>query len=396
VVIYGAAQDITERKDAESQRDATLEALRMSEARYRAVVEDQTELICRFQPDGNLLFVNETYCRFFGISYDELIGSSFIPMMSEEERAKFAELASSLSPQEPVITIEHLSTLPSGEGRWVQWTTRAVFDVRGQLAELQSVGHDITEGRGTEETLRQRTLALQARNEELDAFVHTVAHDVKHPLTLMISFAELLMERFNTVPAEKALQYLGAIARNGQKMVRTIDELLLLSRAAVEDVELEPLDMASIVAEARFRLADTLEAYQAEIDCPDTWPVALGYGPWIEIVWYNYLSNAIQYGGLPPRVELGADVLVDDTIRFWVRDNGPGLSEEEQARLFAPFTRLERSRSRGHGLGLSIVKRIMNKLEGQVGVESTGLPDQGCTFFFSLPASRKSIGEDES
>jgi PAS domain S-box-containing protein len=396
VSVYGAAEDITERKQAESQRDAMLEALRLSEARCRAVVEDQTELICRFQPDGTLIFVNEAYCRYFGMQSEEMIGSSFIPMMSDEERATFAKLVSSLSPDKPVITVEHRSMLASGEGRWLQWTTRAVFDVHGQLAEIQSVGRDITERRRTEDTLRQRTLELQARNEELDAFAHIVAHDVKHPLTLMISFAELLMEQVDTVPAEKALQYLGAIARNGRKMSQIIDELLLLSRLPRDDVELEPLDMAYIVAEAQFRLTDMIEQYQAKIDCPDTWPVALGYGPWIEVVWVNFLSNAIQYGGRPPRIELGADLLGDDTIRFWVRDHGPGLSAEEQARLFAPFTQLRDSQARGHGLGLSIIRRIMNKLGGQVGVESEGLPDQGCTFFFSLPASRESTRGDDS
>jgi signal transduction histidine kinase len=324
-----------------------------------------------------------------------MIGKSFVPMMSEEARAAFAELVPSLSPANPVATVEHLSTLASGESRWLQWTTRAFFDAHDQLAELQSVGRDITERRGTEETLRQRTHALQARNEELDAFAHTVAHDVKHPLTLMISFAEALIERFHTVAADKALRYLAAIARNGRKMDKTIDELLLLSRVRHDDVEMVPLDMASVVAEARSRLAGLIEEYQAEIHYPDTWPVALGYAPWIEIVWYNYLSNAIQYGGLPPRAELGADVSEDDTIRFWVRDNGPGLSAEEQARLFSPFVQLRSSRAKGHGLGLSIVRRIMSKLQGQFGVESTGLPDQGCTFFFSLPASRQPIGEDE-
>ena len=287
VGIYGAALDITERKDAERQRDATLEALRMSEARYRAVVEDQTELICRFQPDGTRVFANEAYCRFFGKRLEEIIGKSFVPLMSEEARTAFAKLVPSLSPANPVGTVEHLSTLASGERRWLQWTTRAFFDAHGQLAELQSVGRDITEMRRTEETLRRRTRALQARNEELDAFAHTVAHDVKHPLALMISFAEALMERFHTVPAEKALRYLAAIARNGRKMDRTIDELLLLSRVRHDEAEMVPLDMASIVAEAQSRLADLIEEYQAEIHRPDTWPVALGHGPWIEIVWYN-------------------------------------------------------------------------------------------------------------
>ncbi len=386
VRICGAAEDITERKQAEFERDEMLEALRLSEARYRAVVEDQTELICRFQPDGTLIFVNEAYCRFFGKRCEEMIGNSFIPMMSDEERAKFAGLVSSLSPGKPVITVEHLSTLTSGETRWLQWTTRAVFDLQGQPVELQSVGRDVTDRRRTEETLRQRTLALQALNEELDAFAHTVAHDVKHPLTLMISFAELLMDQFDEIPAEKALRYLHAIARNGRKMDTIVDELLLLSRMPHDEVEMEPLDMACIVAEAQSRLADMIEEYQAQIDGPDTWPVALGHGPWIEVVWYNYLSNAIQYGGLPPRVELGADGLADGTIRFWVRDNGPGLSAGEQARLFVPCTQLRGSPGKGHGLGLSIVRRIMSKLEGQAGVESTGRPGQGCTFFFSLPA----------
>jgi len=81
-----------------------------------------------------------------------------------------------------------------------------------------------------------------------------------------------------------------------------------------------------------------LEEYQGEVIWPDTWPVALGYGPWVEEVWVNYLSNAIKYGGQPPRVELGATVQVDGMVCFWVRDNGRGLTPEEQARLFTPFT----------------------------------------------------------
>ena len=382
-------KELSERLQAEA-------ALRESQARFQAVVEDQTELICRFQPDGTRVFANEAYCRVFGKRLEEIIGKSFVPLMSEEARTAFAKLVPSLSPANPVGTVEHLSTLASGERRWLQWTTRAFFDAHGQLAELQSVGRDITEMRRTEETLRRRTSALQARNEELDAFAHTVAHDVKHPLALMISFAEALMERFHTVPAEKALRYLAAIARNGRKMDRTIDELLLLSRVRHDEAEMVPLDMASIVAEAQSRLADLIEEYQAEIHRPDTWPVALGHGPWIEIVWYNYLSNAIQYGGLPPRAELGAEVSEDDTFRFWVRDNGPGLSAEEQAQLFAPFVQLKNSHAKGHGLGLSIVKRIVNRFEGRFGVESKGLPDQGCTFFFSLPAATKPMREDES
>ena len=118
----------------------------------------------------------------------------------------------------------------------------------------------------------------------------------------------------------------------------------------------------------------------------------MGYGPWVGQVWINYLSNAIKYGGQPPRVELGADQIVDPAtnqplVRFWVRDYGPGLTPEEQARLFRSFTRLDRIPTRGYGLGLSVVRRIVEKLGGEVGVESEGLPGKGSMFSFTLPGA---------
>jgi signal transduction histidine kinase len=113
----------------------------------------------------------------------------------------------------------------------------------------------------------------------------------------------------------------------------------------------------------------------------------LGYGPWVEEVWANYVSNAIKYGGTPPRVEVGATSLPDGMVRFWVRDNGPGIAPENQARLFAEFERLQ-TKAEGHGLGLSIVKRIVQRLGGQVGVESQA--GQGSTFSFTLPSEELS------
>ena len=101
----------------------------------------------------------------------------------------------------------------------------------------------------------------------------------------------------------------------------------------------------------------------------------------------NYVSNAIQHGGQPPRVQLGADVQTDGMVRFWVRDNGQGIPRQEVGRLFAPFTRLNQVRAKGHGLGLSIVRRIVEKLGGQVGVESE--LGKGSSFFFTLPAEKR-------
>jgi signal transduction histidine kinase len=240
------------------------------------------------------------------------------------------------------------------------------------------------------EALRGYATELEARNADLDAFAHTVAHDLNNPLTRIIGFAGILEEELETLSQEDVRRYLHTIAQAAHKMRIITDELLLLSSVRLEEIELEPLDMAEIVSEVLNRLAYQIELHQAEIVVPESWPVALGYSTWIEEVWVNYISNAIKYGGRPPRVELGATDGADGTVRFWVRDNGYGLTRDEQARLFTPFTRLDKVSATGHGLGLSIVRRIMEKLGGKAGVESkVGL---GSLFTFTLPGIDLSSG----
>jgi signal transduction histidine kinase/CheY-like chemotaxis protein len=235
------------------------------------------------------------------------------------------------------------------------------------------------------ETMRQQTIELQARNEDLNAFAHTVAHDLKTPLGVIIGYADVLMGDFAELLAgeEEAVYYLQAIAKNGRKMSNIIGELLLLAEIRRTEVQREQIDMAIVVSEALQRLTFLIEETHAEIALPDTWPKAAGYSPWIEEVWVNYLSNGIKYGGQPPRLELGAEAQDGGFVRFWVRDNGPGVSPEDQTRLFTPFTQLEQVRVTGHGLGLSIVRRIVEKLDGVVGVKSEA--GKGSTFSFTLP-----------
>jgi signal transduction histidine kinase len=107
----------------------------------------------------------------------------------------------------------------------------------------------------------------------------------------------------------------------------------------------------------------------------------------VEEVWANYVSNALKYGGNPARLELGSDPPLDNQVRFWVRDNGNGILPEMHPRLFLPFTRLPQAHATGHGLGLSIARRIIDKLGGQVGVISDGVPGRGSLFYFTLPAA---------
>ncbi len=229
--------------------------------------------------------------------------------------------------------------------------------------------------------------SLAARNAELDAFAHTVAHDLKNALNTIMGHAELLSTDLDTLPMDIIAFSSRAISRMSHKMNNIIEELMLLAGVRNQPVTAQPLDMAAVVAEAFQRLEYLVREGRAEISQPATWPIALGYGPWVEEIWVNYVSNAIKYGGAAnnqPRVELGATPLDDGYVQFWVRDNGHGLSAEEQARLFTQFERLDQVHATGHGLGLSIVKRIVEKLGGQVGV--TSQIGVGSQFSFTLPA----------
>jgi two-component system sensor histidine kinase/response regulator len=237
-----------------------------------------------------------------------------------------------------------------------------------------------------EQALRQRIMVLEARIEDLEAFARNVAHTLQTPVGHMTLLAELLKEECLGEPPNEEIDHcLNLILKNGLKMKTLIDGLFLLTGVCKKNVEMTPLDMASIVAEAQEQLTFLIKGCQAEISAPVTWPKALGYRPWVEEVWVNYLSNAIKYGGRPPRLELGATVLEAGEVRFWVRDNGPGLTPEEQAQLFTPFTRFNPHRADGYGVGLSIVRSIVERLGGQVRVESQ--VGGGSTFTFTLPVS---------
>lgn len=235
------------------------------------------------------------------------------------------------------------------------------------------------------ETVKSLNTELQARNEELDAFAHTVAHDLRNPLNIILGYAELLNRRI--LPEDSlGIQAAQGLLRSAMKMADIINALLLLAGVRQQALpKFTPVDMSQVVQEALKRLGIVLERTQAEIVLPDHWPTVWSYAPWLEEVWVNYIDNALKYGGQPPRVELGATLLPDDRVRFWVRDNGPGMSQEQQAHLFIPFQRLGSHTAEGHGLGLSIVRRIMDRLGGEAGVESA--PGEGSTFFFTLSAA---------
>ncbi len=139
----------------------TEEALVNSEQLYRAIVEDQTEFICRFRPDGAISFVNEAFCRFFGKKREELLWTRYRPTPPEDQRMIKAALRS-LNPQNPVIHVELRTERPDGEIRWMQWTNRAIYDGAGNLVEHQAVGRDITDRKRSDLQIRESRNMLRA------------------------------------------------------------------------------------------------------------------------------------------------------------------------------------------------------------------------------------------
>ncbi|MDX1907289.1 MAG: hybrid sensor histidine kinase/response regulator [Bacteroidia bacterium] len=249
---------------------------------------------------------------------------------------------------------------------------------------LESLPTVISHAIRNQELLREREAEYAARERlitELNAFAGNVAHDLKNPL-YSLQAVTLVLEDVIDDP-EKRARSLTAIRDTVGKMSNIIDELLLLATLRHDQVPVRKVDMQAVVSVALDRLQISVAARKALVSCQQDMPPARGYPSWVEEVWVNYISNALKYGGMPPVIHIGCEAQADGFIRYWVADNGQGLTLEEQSRLFQPFSRLEKVNARGHGLGLSIVRQIMEKLGGRAGVIS--VPGVGSRFYFDLP-----------
>lgn len=233
---------------------------------------------------------------------------------------------------------------------------------------------------------------------ELDAYAHTVAHDLKNPLSNIILLAEMVTMFENEDLSEHILERITSIHDNAEKMNEIIDALLTFARIRrASDVELVTLDSQHIVESVLKRYQGKIAERMALIQRPQTWHAARGHAAWVEEIWANYISNAIKYGGETPLIKLGSDLQDDGMVRFWVKDNGAGMTEEQAHSLFTPSKRLEQHQNiEGHGFGLSIVQRIVERLGGTVGVDSVA--GMGSTFYFTLPAapSENTLSDDET
>jgi PAS domain S-box-containing protein len=369
-LMYCVIVDVTDRNLIE-------DALRSRELQYRRLVELMQEGLVVHDSQNVNTYVNDKLTEMLGYSREDLMGHLITDFMTEDNAIIVNE--QSKKHLQGMSTKYELAFIHKNEQPvYVLVASTPIIDDDGIMTGSFSVITDISEQKFAEDLLRQS-------NAELDAFAQTVAHDLKSPIAVVMGFANVLETEFASLSDNELKDYLRSMARTSDKMITIIDELLLLSEMRnIDEVSVDEVDMAQVVQGALERLDFMSEQYGATIIVPpaDSWILIQSHGQWIEEVWVNYISNAIKYGGQPPQVEMGC-IDEGDRIRFWVKDNGRGIPEESLDEIFMPFTRLEQVRIKGHGLGLSIVQRIINKLGGDVAIDS--VLNEGSVFSFLLP-----------
>jgi PAS domain S-box-containing protein len=358
--------ELVERKQIE-------EALRHSEARYRAIVEDQTELICRFKPDGTLTFVNDAYCRYFDKQKSELIGQKFLPTMPSQDRALISKNFRSLSQGHPTNTYEHRILLPSGEVRWQQWSDRALFDEQGNFIECQAVGRDITQLKQAEDDIR---LALEKEKElsELrSSFVSLVSHEFRTPLTVIQSSTDLLSHYHHRWSDEKKLTHFGRITSSVKHMTQLLDDVLTIGKAEAGQLKFEPspIDLLAFCNELVESLQLSASPHYAinfvgQCNCTNSQmdKKLLGH------IFTNLLSNAIKYSPQGGSVQFNL-LCTSSSAVFRIQDTGIGIPSKDIEKVFESFGRASNVGTiPGTGLGLAIAKKCVDLHGGEITVES--------------------------
>jgi len=351
-------------------------------------VDQSSNAIIITDIDGDIEYTNQKFTEISGYSKEEIIGKNPSFLNSGKHNKEFYT--------------ELWKTIKSGEtwkGEFHNKTKDNILyhekssitplkDDKGNIINYLGIKEDITHRKMLEEHAKLQYLQLEEQNRDLNSFSHTVAHDLKNPLARIISFAHFLLDDFNIIHEDEKIQFLNAIVKGGENAIQIINSLLLFASVRKKNVKTEKLQMSIIIRNTIERLTDLIDEKEATIILPENWPDVLGYPDWVEETWVNYLSNALKYGGSKPQIEFGyslrkGGIAQENHIRFWIKDSGPGISKQNQNLLFEKFERLEQVNITGHGLGLSIVKSIINKLNGEVGVESK--LGNGSTFYFTLP-----------
>jgi len=378
-----------------SNRERLTAQLRESESRYRSVVESQTELICRWLPNGTLTFVNNAYCQYFGTKRDELIGKTFLPLIPEEDRDIVHDHIATLNPDHPATTFEHRVIGKDGDIRWQRWTNLASFDEQGRINEYQSVGNDVTDRRQAEievqnyrahleELVAERTAELQAKNLELEAFSYSIAHDLRTPLRAVTSFSQILLSDAEAKLNDDEKDSINRIITAGKYMAQLIDDILGLAHVVRNEMYFESVNISALCREAAIRLQ------QADPKHCVRWNIQNGLCVWgdhkaLAVMINNLLENAWKFTRQSSAacIEFGAAQDQGEHV-YYIKDNGVGFDMRYAPKLFRAFERLHsESEFEGTGIGLASVRHVIERHRGKVWAQAA--VGEGTTIYFYLP-----------
>ncbi len=387
------ARDITARRRAEA-------ALRESEERYRTVVEDQTELVCRLRPDGTLTFVNDVYCRFFGKLREDLMARRWQPFSYPEDIDRVEAELVRLGPDNPVVLIVNRVFDIHGQVRWMEFVNRGFFDPDGRLVEIQAVGRDITARKEAEEKLRRAMETAEAATRAKGDFLANMSHEIRTPMNGVIGMTDLLLD---TELNDLQRDYAETIRSSGEALLTVINDILDLSKIEAGKLALEETDLNldMLTDEVADLLAPRANqkglALRRRFD--PSIPVRLVGDPVrIRQVLTNLLANAVKFTDAG---EVGLETILVDrgqdaaTVRILVRDTGIGIPADRHADVFESFTQIEGGSSRrfgGTGLGLTICRKLVTMMGGTIGLESC--PGNGSTFWFELALRMRDPGPE--
>jgi PAS domain S-box-containing protein len=387
VRMMGVLTDLTERKRAE-------EELRESEERYRNVVETQTELICRYLPDTTLTFVNDTYCRYFGKSREEIIGRRFVEFVPEAAHPAVLRHVKSLGTNSRIETYEHEVLRPDGSIGWQQWVDRAILDSTGKTIEIQGIGRDVTELKNAENEARQRREEVMhlTRVAVLGELSGALAHELNQPLAAILSNAQAARRMLSreTPNLGNLMEILDDIVADDNRAGAVIQRLRALLKKG--DQQSAPQDLNEIVTDVLQFANPELVARRVavEIDLAPSLPSILGDRIQLQQVLLNLVLNGceamIDLEAPARRLTITTSRNGDGLVEARVSDHGTGIEPSILERIFEPFVTTKKS---GIGLGLSICRSIIIAHGGLIWAHNN--PDRGATLGFSIPGN---VGED--
>ena len=373
------------------QKQAAEKDLIESEQRYREVVESQTDLMCRFSPNGTLSFVNEAFCRYFQRKREALVGSDFFGLLSTTVRdGARAQVGLAIRQDGGCGEWECQVAEPGGMVGWQHWRCHAVVGARAALKELQAIGHDITDRKRAEEA--NRSLIHASRLAAVGKLTAMVAHEINQPLGAILSnadAAEMLLDVADP-PLGEIREILSDIRRSDLRAHEAIVRIrALLSK---REISLEPIDLNRAIADVlRLTAADLLRRQIAvRSELPPSLPPVSGDLVHLQQVLLNLVANAMDaMRDIPAASRLLAvrtsrDGL--DAVEVVVADCGHGIAPDNLPGIFDSFFT---TKSDGMGLGLSIARSIVESHGGRIWAENR--VGGGAAFHFTVKVAHEGV-----